>query len=145
MARPLYEIFSTIRENSGRDVRLDIVRPGTFEALRSHLETYGVGYYRIVHFDVHGSVDKQENRDMYVSIFFKSQFVLITSRAFLHFQGESLGTAVAIPGSDIASLLTKYGVALAVINACQSAKETGESESSLAHLLVQQGLPFAVG
>lgn len=149
MARPLYEIFNAIRENNGRDVRLDILRPGTFEAFKSHLEMsnkeYGDGYYSIIHFDVHGSVHKQNDRDMYVSFYYYSYFTLISSRAFLHFQGENLGTADEICGSEIANLLTKYRVALAVINACQSAKETGESESSLAHLLVQQGLPFAVG
>ena len=41
-------------------IRLTIVRPGTFEALEEILqkttETYGPGYFSIVHFDVHGHV-----------------------------------------------------------------------------------------
>ncbi len=47
-------------------VQLTIVRPGTFEALGQHLreisETYGKGYYSIIHFDVHGRVFKEDNR-----------------------------------------------------------------------------------
>ena len=41
-------------------VRVDIVRPGTYRAVVEHLrrtqQEHGVGYYHIMHFDVHGAV-----------------------------------------------------------------------------------------
>lgn len=54
-------------ENSVR-FRLDIVRPGTFAALESHLNQakgrFGPGYYGIVHFDMHGSVKREKDESM---------------------------------------------------------------------------------
>ena len=47
-------------------VRLMIVRPGTFEALAGFLrhtsQTQGKGYFSIIHFDVHGSVEREGPR-----------------------------------------------------------------------------------
>jgi hypothetical protein len=60
-------------------VQIDILRPGTYEALHHHLQEkttqHGVGYYHVVHFDVHGSVlsyeelqkGQQANRYLYNS------------------------------------------------------------------------------
>ena len=46
------------KENSPYDVQLDVVRPGTYEALKHHLQRKGYyGYYSIVHFDLHGYIE----------------------------------------------------------------------------------------
>ena len=37
-------------------VRVEMLRPGTYEALVNHLERHGTGYYHVVHFDVHGAL-----------------------------------------------------------------------------------------
>ena len=41
-------------------VAMDLVRPGTWEALKAHLrattEEHGSGWYQVVHFDLHGAV-----------------------------------------------------------------------------------------
>jgi hypothetical protein len=56
IARPLVE---TLRQANLR-VRIDLLRPGTYEALVRHLEATqerrGAGYYHVVHFDVHGGL-----------------------------------------------------------------------------------------
>jgi len=37
-------------------IALEIVRPGTFAALKQHLESRPVGYFDIIHFDLHGKI-----------------------------------------------------------------------------------------
>ena len=56
IARPLVE---TLRQAKLR-VQVEILRPGTYEALVRHLEAvqerHGPGYYHVIHFDVHGGL-----------------------------------------------------------------------------------------
>ncbi len=56
ISRPLVESLHQDR----LPVKIDILRPGTYKALENHLraitEQYGVGYYHVIHFDVHGAV-----------------------------------------------------------------------------------------
>ncbi len=44
-------------------LRLEVVRPGTFDALKRHLKTstdaHGTGFYHLIHLDVHGRVAKR--------------------------------------------------------------------------------------
>lgn len=44
-------------------LRVDVVRPGTFDALKQHLKSskdvHGSGFYHFVHFDMHGRVAKR--------------------------------------------------------------------------------------
>jgi CHAT domain-containing protein len=49
-----------------------------------------------------------------------------------------------VAASEVAELLAEHRVPVAVLNACQSAKES-VSESSLAQRLVEAGVPVAVG
>jgi hypothetical protein len=55
--RPLEKDESPLRIN------LHVVRPGTYEAFKQHLESTklerGSGYYHLVHFDLHGRVAKR--------------------------------------------------------------------------------------
>ena len=55
ISRPLLDALRT----AGLPVRVDLVRPGTWEALRQHLraatEQHGSGWYQVAHFDLHGA------------------------------------------------------------------------------------------
>ena len=55
---PLYPPLVEALEMGKVAAQIDIVRPGTFEALVNKLEDvrddYGDGYYHIIHLDVHG-------------------------------------------------------------------------------------------
>ncbi|MEM7537288.1 MAG: CHAT domain-containing protein, partial [Chloroflexota bacterium] len=61
ISRPLVE---SLRQ-AAVPVNIEILRPGTYEALVQHLETvrqnrgqdaHGTGYYHVIHFDVHGAL-----------------------------------------------------------------------------------------
>ncbi|MEW6349111.1 MAG: tetratricopeptide repeat protein, partial [Thermodesulfobacteriota bacterium] len=60
ISRPLVEGL----RQAGVPVHIEILRPGTYQALAEHLvtvrETHGTGYYHVVHFDVHGAVLSHE-------------------------------------------------------------------------------------
>ena len=57
ISRPLVEAI----RNSKLRVNIELLRPGTYEALERHLESKGSGYYHIVHFDVHGALKSYDN------------------------------------------------------------------------------------
>lgn len=44
-------------------LHVEVVRPGTFDALKTHLKTsrdkYGAGFYHLIHLDMHGRVAKR--------------------------------------------------------------------------------------
>ena len=65
ISRPLIE---GLRE-ADVSALVDIVRPGTYEALVTHLEKekamHGSGYYHMIHFDVHGSLLAFEQYQVY--------------------------------------------------------------------------------
>src|SRR5260370_14962662 len=56
ISRPLVE---TLRQ-AQVPIQIDIIRPGTYQALDTHLREitsrHGVSYYHVIHFDVHGAV-----------------------------------------------------------------------------------------
>ena len=158
ISRPLVE---GLRRANLR-VRIDILRPGTYKALENHLREvtnqHGVGYYHIVHFDVHGSVLTYEqvqqveeeqrqraNRYQYATPYGRPAVTPYQGRtAFLFLQGEADDTADPIQAQAIADLLQRHQVPIAILNACQSGKETGDRESSLGNLLVQAGVQFVL-
>ena len=55
ISRPLLDALRT----AGLPVTVDLVRPGTWQALRDHLraatERHGSGWYQVIHFDLHGA------------------------------------------------------------------------------------------
>ena len=52
ISRPLIEAIETAQLR----VNVELLRPGTFEALTQRLEAKGPGYYQIIHFDAHGGL-----------------------------------------------------------------------------------------
>jgi len=134
-------------------VVLDLVRPGSWKALKEHLqattERNKSGWYGIVHFDVHGAVASTEELlgDE------RGDYLLAEGGpsadgdegAFLFFETPEVGVAEPVPTSTVADLLVEHRVPVAVLNACQSAKQMKGSEASLAQRLVEAGVPVAVG
>lgn len=61
ISRPLIEIIETI-SSSDQSVMVEIVRPGTWEALENCLQIHPPGYYHVVHFDMHGRFDVKTSK-----------------------------------------------------------------------------------
>lgn len=151
ISRPLLDNL----RGSNRPVTVDLVRPGTWQALRNHLQDaarqHGAGYYQVIHFDVHGAVATFEGvqqrlvGDGYRFVAVEGDQVEFEGEgAFLFFETDSPGHAHPVSAADVAELLTEHRVPIAVLNSCQSAKEPA-SESSLAQRLVEAGVPVSIG
>lgn len=64
MAKTMVETFASISKSGITcPVRLEIVRPGTWEALKTYLNSYEKGYFHLVHFDVQGKVVDMEDKE----------------------------------------------------------------------------------
>jgi len=148
ISRPLLDAM----RQSSQPVTLDLVRPGSWEALRGHLrsqtERHGSGWYQVAHFDLHGGfsafaeLEEQRRKGRY--LFGVPVQPFEGNRPFLFFETAAEGKAAPVPASAVALLLAEHRIPVAVLNACQSAMQTG-SEASLAQQLVQAGVPVAVG
>jgi tetratricopeptide (TPR) repeat protein len=125
-------------------VTLDLVRPGTWPALRDHLrditENHGTGWYHLVHFDVHGAFTDHDS--LGASTYLFTQFD--GKQGFLFFETGEEGRADPRSAREVAKLLAEHRIPMAVLNACQSAMQT-DSEAALAHQLVDAGIPVVVG
>ncbi len=138
-------------------VKIDILRPGTYEALSRHLDAvkhdHGSGYYHIIHFDLHGALTTYEGLKEEV----KKGNVLIQTRygrkdyspyeghkAFLSFESSKPGQSDPAEAKEIADLLKMHSIPIAVLNACQSAKLTADTEASLGSRLLESGVQTVV-
>jgi tetratricopeptide (TPR) repeat protein len=139
-------------------VTVELVRPGTWAALQEALRTaerkHHQGWFQVVHFDVHGGFGTARSmttgdgsggggtaRYLFDPAHASAADV---KQGFLFFETGTAGTAQPVPSAQVAALLAEHRVAVAVLNACQSAMQTGD-EASLAHDLVTAGAPVAVG
>jgi tetratricopeptide (TPR) repeat protein len=166
ITRPL---VGTLRQAQLR-VDVDFVRPGTWQALVERLETAtrdrGAGYYHAVHFDLHGGLltyeefTKQQKQD-----FAKQQKAPTAAdglilggrwgrgeiapyegrKAFLCFQPTKEDPSGLGEAKELAELLLKHKIPIAILNACQSGKQVGAEESSLAARLLEAGMQSALG
>jgi tetratricopeptide (TPR) repeat protein len=134
-------------------VTVDLVRPGTWEALREHLQSvtdrHQSGWYQVIHFDLHGGFNEFADLDQLRQqgrLLFQAAPIqpYAGKRPFLFFETAQEGKAGPVPAAAVASLLAEHRIPVAVLNACQSAMQAG-SEASLALQLVQAGVPAAVG
>jgi tetratricopeptide (TPR) repeat protein len=149
ISRPL---LSALRQ-AEVPVAVDMVRPGTWQALRTHLsavtQAHGSGWYHVVHFDLHGAFSDygtlEQQRQARRLLFGSDQLAPFEGKqGFLFFETFEEGQADPVPAGAVASLLAEHRVPMVVLNACQSAMQTA-SEAGLAQLLVQAGVPAAVG
>src|SRR5215470_13613016 len=149
ISRPLLDALRT----AGLPVTVDLVRPGTWEALREHLQSatrrHGSGWYHIVHFDLHGAFvehDALEAERAAGRLLSPpgGQVAIAGQRRYLFFETTQRQKAQPVPAESVASLLAEHRVPVAVLNACQSAMQSG-SEAGLAQRLAEAGVPVAVG
>ncbi|CAZ81794.1 unnamed protein product [Tuber melanosporum] len=109
-------------------VDLEIVRPGTWETFKAKLEARPRGYYRLVHFDLHGRVrvDKLAGE----------------KASSLCFVSDKDPTGVTWKSaSDVADLLYLHNVTSVILNARNSADA---SEESVALKFINRGVSAVV-
>jgi tetratricopeptide (TPR) repeat protein len=149
ISRPLLDALRT----AGLPVTVDLVRPGTWQALRDHLEAaterHGPGWYQVIHFDVHGAFShyaplEQARREQRLRFAPGPPEPFAGRRGFLFFETAHEGQAGPVAAEEVASLLAEHRVPVAVLNACQSAMQDA-SEACLAQRLAETGVPVAVG
>jgi len=144
ISRPLVEALDTGKIPA----RIDMVRPGTFEALCKHLEDiqneHGKGYYHIIHLDMHGSLlpyplysiqsdPTQPQLEPYEGL-----------KAFLSFNRANGSGGNPVSADKLADLLNEYQVPIIILNACQSGKQVGATETSLGSQLLAAGAQLVV-
>ena len=149
ISRPLLDVLRT----AGLPVTVDLVRPGTWQALRDHLravtERHGSGWYQVIHFDLHGAFSHytplEEARRQDRLLFAPGTLAPFEGRrGFLFFETLEEGKAGPVAAEEVAALLAEHRVPVAVLNACQSAMQDA-SEAGLAQRLAEAGVPVAVG
>ncbi len=129
ISRPLLDSL----RNARLPVEVDLVRPGTWEALRAHLrsvtEEHGSGWYQVAHFDLHGSFS--DYRELEAGshaeqlLFASGPDPFQGRRGFLYFETGQTGKAKPVAAEEVATLLAEHRIPIAVLNACQSAKQAG--------------------
>ncbi len=159
ISRPMVEAL----RNTSVLVQIDILRPGTYQALYDHLrETtnkHKEGYYHVVHFDMHGGVlsydqynkiqePTQASTHLYkdTSRYGRSAIEAYQGKkAFLSFENVEDDTSDLVEASELANVLIEHHVPIAILNACQSGKQVGESsETSLGSRLITYGVQMVL-
>ncbi len=153
ISRPLMDEL----EKTKLPVEVTLLRPGTYQALVTHLEQatreHGIGHYHIIHFDVHGALldhaqlerGVQANRYLYTSRFGRPALNAYTGeKAFLFLEGEQDEQADPVEAAELAKLLRHHQIPIVLLNACQSGKLSSEMETSLGNRLIQAGVQAVV-
>ena len=134
ISRPLVECLS----GPHLDCNIDLVRPGTLSALERQLKERPKGFYDVIHFDLHGIVTH------YDPLLHDHLPPFQGTKSFLIFQrGET--SEDWVDAHRVAGILTEHHISAAILNACQSGRETGDPESSLASVLSRSGVSFVLG
>ncbi|MEM6446514.1 MAG: CHAT domain-containing protein, partial [Cyanobacteria bacterium P01_D01_bin.123] len=127
ISRPLIEAI----ERAQLRVNVELLRPGTYEALEQHLDGKE-GVYHIIHFDAHGGLltheqfeqGVQSNRFMFQARYGRSDMKRFEGvKSFLFLEGESKGKSDPVEAQELADLLTGKGIPICILNACQSGKQ----------------------
>ncbi|KAK3635326.1 hypothetical protein LTR22_019254 [Elasticomyces elasticus] len=126
--RSLQAVSQTIeRTDAPCQLKLEIVRPGTFAALKEHLKANGPGFFHLVHFDLHGQVRKRPGE--------------ASKTAFLRFASSTKpGELASITAREVARTLLLYDVHVAILNSCQSGRANAGDEANLAKTFVAEGI-----
>ena len=129
ISRPLVEVIQTAQLR----VNIELLRPGTFEALARHLaQPEKKGFYHLIHFDVHGALATYAQlqagiqQDRYTYLLNDAQSPpqpYEGVKAHLFFEGATPGQANPVEATDLAQLLTGAGIPICILNACQSGKQ----------------------
>jgi nucleoside-triphosphatase THEP1 len=128
ISRPMLELI----ENGKLRVNVELLRPGTYQALSQHLEAKGANFYHIIHLDMHGALLTHEqvekpsavNRYLFKGRYGRDDLQPFEGvKAFLAFEGENQGKVDLVEASELAALLTGKGIPVCILNACQSGKQ----------------------
>ncbi len=159
ISRPLVEGL----RQSPTPVRIHILRPGTYRALVEHLEQVREDVragrrpaaYHIVHFDVHGSLlthDELKQGFQGSSLLYQTRFArddlepFARQKAFLFLEHEKKeDVADPVEAQELADLLLLHKVPIVALNACQSGKQVGATETSLGSRLLKAGCQLVIG
>ncbi len=153
ISRPLSDAVA----RAGIPVAVDIVRPGTWQALLDQLRAtstkHGTGWYQVIHFDVHGGFGRAADfsagaggtRYLFDPAHAATARDKGRSQGFLFFETATTGRPQPVPAAQVAKLLAEHRVGVAVLNACQSAMADAAGEASLALELASAGTAVAVG
>ena len=126
------------------DVRLDVLRPPTFEALADRLRRAKEAgtLYHVVHFDGHGmyedlNPEDEEDRQK-IGEWLKRLGTLVLGPTPIRGNGYLLFENPAVPenvrpvdGPTLGNLLVETGVGVLVLNACRSARAAEELEEKV--------------
>ncbi len=153
ISRPLVELI----ENSQLLINVELLRPGTYEALSRHLEEKGEGYYHIIHLDLHGTLltyqqiqnPPQPNRYLCQGRFGREDIKSYQGvKAFLAFETDKQTNQVKVDlveATELANLLTGKRIPVCILNACQSGKQIKQQgETSLGSYLMAAGMQIVV-
>ena len=159
ISRPLIEALG----NSQLPVKIDLLRPATFEGLSRHLEEKGAGHYHMIHFDCHGALltydqCNVENESGADALTFKQRYgrtqiaAYSGVKAFLVLEGNEDGEQDLVEATELADLLTGKRIPVCMLNACQSGKQLGTEtglvedyrETSLGSRLMAAGMQMVV-
>src|SRR6266700_4099850 len=139
-------------------VQIEILRPGTYKALDNHLREvtarHGVGYYHVIHFDMHGAVLSYDqfqkgipdaSRYHYGNRYGRAPLQEHEGyKAFLAFEDEQDDQSDLVEAGELAQLLINHQIPISILNACQSGKQIGASETSLGSRLMQAGVQLVL-
>lgn len=106
-------------------VNINILRPCTIRALQDHLSTRSAGYYHIIHLDVHGAL-KGDKSVVYLD------------------SAEENNGADLIEATQLAQLLVQHQIPITILNACESGKQVGLTETSLSGKFMEAGMPLVL-
>ncbi|KAF2100226.1 hypothetical protein NA57DRAFT_73836 [Rhizodiscina lignyota] len=124
----LFSLKNELRKrNTPIQLNINIVRPGSFEALESHLKEtenqHGKGFFHIVHFDLHGIISTDSQANLLFNSSSPSDFVT---------QPE--------PVEKVAGILHQFGITSVVLNACDSANTSRGVEANASDQFINQGV-----
>ncbi|KAF4466037.1 hypothetical protein FALBO_7109 [Fusarium albosuccineum] len=135
----LYALVKLLRDHNRHDrLSIDMVRPGTLAKLEEYLENGKK--YDMVHIDTHGFVEEDGTPQILFAKpdYFpasKSEEQLLNSTTFDY-----------TPASDVAALLKRYNITVAVFSSCQSAYTQRKSlSSSMCHVFAKHGICAITG
>ncbi len=106
ISRPLIEAI----QNSQLRVNVELLRPGTYEALARHLEEKGEGFYHIIHFDAHGALktfQELENGAIANQYTYQARYGRLDLqpydgvKAFLFLEGETKGKPDPVEAGEL--------------------------------------------
>ena len=126
-------------------LNLEVVRPGTLDALEEHLTRHRRGYYHFVHFDVHGIMTSSQEKKGKTSRS-QEEEAEDNKAAYLLFNHPDPNNyeRKKEKAQDVAKMLQTHGICVAVLNACESARADSGDAANVAKTFTESGVQNVV-